>query len=327
MSNELIRGLLSKSLDPETARLLDQQLQQRQLQPTQYGGRFGNLLTAASGAIKSAQQAGRDVGGAITGRDTRGVLERKAMADQQRQLQQRQKDVAEAARLINQRAREQIKNATPEQAKQIRQQSADLIRNVARGTVDANELVSKMVTEQPKERKANTQIVTNRNTGEVVLYDKDTQQVVDTIFQAKPENAVSGTNKFKHFDYIDTENKPLRGVFNSIMNSESEKFKGLRSEIQGLQSTVVDRSWYNPARWFGEKQVEELGDEDFQKQIELTVLQTAHNIQKNSTEPMTPQQAIQKAVAFVKNNQNPFAPTTQSQSSVPTGIKLSGAIN
>jgi hypothetical protein len=326
--NSLVAGLLTKNLDPETAKLLDQQLQQeqrqQQLQPTQYGGRFGGLLTATSGAIKSAQMAGQDIGGALMG-DTpkQGALEQKAIAEKQKQMQQRQKQTAEAARLINQRLSTQLKDAPPEQAKQLKQDAANLIRGVARGDVDANKLVNAMLTQQPKERKANTQVITNKNTGEVVLYDKDTQQVVDTIFQGKDTNLQG--DRFKHYDYNDSENKPLRATYNSIMSSDNKKFEGVRKDITALQSVVVDRSWYNPSKWFGSDTVKELGDENFQKQIELTVLQTAHNIQKNSKEPMTATQAIEKAVQFVKNNQNPFAVTNQS--TVPTGITLSGSLN
>lgn len=97
MASSIASGLLTQNLDPVTARLIDQQLAKQQdaaaraaaTEPTQYGGKFGALLTATSGAMKQGVQTGADLAGFVKDRvvaPKAGTLEKVAV---ERQKQQR----------------------------------------------------------------------------------------------------------------------------------------------------------------------------------------------------------------------------------------------
>lgn len=78
------RGMLTQGMSPEQARLLDQQMRQKQFQGRNFGGgALGGFLTSASGAMASAANAGQGLGGMIRGERTIGANEQKAIETQQ----------------------------------------------------------------------------------------------------------------------------------------------------------------------------------------------------------------------------------------------------
>lgn len=78
-------GLLTRNMSPEQARLLDQQLRDKQFEGQQYGGRTGGFMTAASGAIQGAAKAGQGLSGMLTGKRFVGANEQEAVKSQQMQ--------------------------------------------------------------------------------------------------------------------------------------------------------------------------------------------------------------------------------------------------
>ena len=88
--NEQMRGLLAQA-NPQLGRILDQQAQQQAQQqrmaPTNYGGSpMGMFLTAASGAARTATEAGQSVADDLTGRQApMGPMETQALQQQQTQ--------------------------------------------------------------------------------------------------------------------------------------------------------------------------------------------------------------------------------------------------
>lgn len=78
------RGMLTQGMSPEQARLLDQQMRQKQFQGRNFGGgALGGFLTSASGAMASAANAGQGLGGMLRGERTIGANEQKAIQAQQ----------------------------------------------------------------------------------------------------------------------------------------------------------------------------------------------------------------------------------------------------
>ena len=351
MSNDLIRGLLSKNLDPETAKLMDAQLRQQQQQPTQYGGRFGGLLTATSGAIKSAQEAGRQIGGALSGQDMRGPVE-KAAAAKQKQKQQR---VGEAARLVNQQLAKQLKGATPEQAMEMKQKAASVIRNVASGTIDADKFIGSMLTAPSKEDKK--QVITGKDGGRY-LYNKTQGRIEQTILPPKgqdgrsnrilmstPEGILS-INPDDHSDkemiyaFTKEDKKPRPKIvpfnedkhvgitqsFNAIM-SDPKLSPDARDNYVKLTQQDSD-SWAITKYFFGDK---EDRPEQTVEALNVAIKQMALNIQMNSgVDNIT---AVEQAIQFVNAGENPFEQEQKhrqqnmSSTSVPTKIKLTGSVN
>jgi hypothetical protein len=90
MSNP--NGLLTRNMSPEQARLLDQQLRDKQFQGQQYGGRTGGFMTAASGAIQGAAKAGQGLSGMLTGKRFVGANEQEAVQAQQTAQESQQLD-------------------------------------------------------------------------------------------------------------------------------------------------------------------------------------------------------------------------------------------
>ena len=85
-------GLLTRNMSPEQARLLDQQLRDKQFEGQQYGGRTGGFMTAASGAIQGAAKAGQGLSGMLTGKRFVGANEQEAVQAQQTAQQSQQLD-------------------------------------------------------------------------------------------------------------------------------------------------------------------------------------------------------------------------------------------
>ena len=355
MSNDLIRGLLSKNLDPETAKLMDAQLRQQQQQPTQYGGRFGGLLTATSGAIKSAQEAGRQIGGALSGQDMRGPIEKAAAAKQGQQLKQKQQRVGEVARLVNQQLAKQLKGATPEQAMEMKQKAASVIRNVASGTIDADKFIGSMLTAPSKEDKK--QVITG-NDGGKYLYNKTQRRIEQTILPPKgqdgrsnrtlmstPEGILS-INKDDHSDKEmiyeftpeEKKTKPKIVPFNEDKHSGiTQSFNAIkqdpklspkaRKNYTDLTQQDSD-SWAITKYFFGDK---EDRPEQTVQALDGAIKQMALNIQLNSgVNTIT---AVEEAIKFVKAGENPFEQEQKqrqqntSSTSVPKKIKLTGSVN
>lgn len=351
MSNDLIRGLLSKNLDPETAKLMDAQLRQQQQQPTQYGGRFGGLLTATSGAIKSAQEAGRQIGGALSGQDMRGPVE-KAAAAKQKQKQQR---VGEAARLVNQQLAKQLKGATPEQAMEMKQKAASVIRNVASGTIDADKFIGSMITAPSKEDK--TQVITGSDGGKY-LYNKTQRRIEQTILPPKGQDGKSNRtlmstpegiysiNNDDHsdkslvvkFSKEDNKTKPKLTPFNEDKHSGiTQSFNAIKQDPKlspKARKTYADLtqqdsdSWAITKYFFGKK---EDRPEQTVQALDGAIKQMALNIQMNSgVDNIT---AVEQAIQFVNARENPFEQEQKqrqqnmSSTSVPTKIKLTGSVN
>jgi hypothetical protein len=131
MSNP--NGLLTRNMSPEQARLLDQQLRDKQFQGQQYGGRTGGFMTAASGAIQGAAKAGQGLSGMLTGKRFVGANEQEAV-QAQNQLQAMSDALVKAEgntqseRLLN--AAEKLEKLGTQQAvlkaMQLREQAAAL---------------------------------------------------------------------------------------------------------------------------------------------------------------------------------------------------------
>lgn len=98
-------GLLTQNMSPEQARLLDQQLRQKQFQGKNFGGggALGNFLTSASGAIQGAAGAGQGVAERFGAKRSVGANEQQAMKSQ------------EAMQAKQQRIQQQLQGKSPEQ--------------------------------------------------------------------------------------------------------------------------------------------------------------------------------------------------------------------
>lgn len=95
------RGMLTQGMSPEQARLLDQQMRQKQFQGRNFGGgALGGFLTSASGAMASAANAGQGLGGMIRGERTIGANEREAEQAKVAQRKQLTGKMASAIRTI-----------------------------------------------------------------------------------------------------------------------------------------------------------------------------------------------------------------------------------
>lgn len=157
MSN-LIKDLLT----PEQGRLLDNQLRQQKLNQgvTNYGSdAIGKLLTSVSGAQRASAGFGM-LGERLMGGRQKGVNEMQAVqaqqlkqAEQAEKLKQTQNRTGEAARLVNQDLQRQLKNASPEEAKQLKQKAANTIRNVAMGNIDAEGVITGLLDKEPEKPK------------------------------------------------------------------------------------------------------------------------------------------------------------------------------
>ena len=154
-------NMIKDLLAPEQAKLLDDQLRKQSLQQgvTNYGNdSMGKFLTAASGAQRASEGFGMAAQRAIAGRQI-GANEAKAVQAQQlkqaekaEKLKQTQNRTGEAARLVTQDMQRQLKKASPEEAKQIKQKAANTIRNVAMGNIDAEGVITGLLDKEPPEK-------------------------------------------------------------------------------------------------------------------------------------------------------------------------------
>lgn len=337
MASSIAAGLLTQNLDPVTARLIDQQLSKQQdaaaraaaLEPTQYGGKYGQLLTATSGAIKSGQQAMFDLAGAVKDRvvePKKGTLELMAMKRE------------EQAKLIRDQLKTALSSDDPAVVASARDNLLGLNTDASvkaaeglqarydklRGEIKADD---KTAATEAEKAKARTNAIETINKMEG-LSDVQRQDLVGNIDSTAmlPSAALATARSLVKPNSITLHTNPETGAVHRIQNGQdlgvlfngdpdkatgkytwkdvpkkeklfSNLFSALsssdRQEYKDLQNKINKLNTIENGGWFGWWDSDVSGDEE--EVNKQAVIDTAYNIRRHDPS-VSPIQAMDKAV-------------------------------
>lgn len=342
MASSIAAGLLTQNLDPVTARLIDQQLSKQQdataraaaLEPTQYGGKYGQLLTATSGAIKSGQQAMFDLAGAVKDRviePKKGTLELMAMKRE------------EQAKLIRDQLKTALSSDDPAVVASARDNLLGLNTDASvkaaeglqarydklRGEIKTDAKAAATEAEKAKSRTNAIETINNMDG----LSDKQRQELVGNIESTAmlPSEGLATARSLTKPNSISLHTNPETGAVHRIQNGQDlgvlfqgkpnagdkytwkdipkkeTTFTNLWTAIQNsgdskydeIKSAINDMNTVKGGGWFG--MWDSSVDEDVEEFNKIAILDTAYNIRRIDN-TMSPLAAMIKAVELVKSD-------------------------